>query len=117
MLVLSWSESCYTKKCLPKLVSIGDTAPGTVRRELKGNLVAHQDANVSESHLPGQVSQDHGPIVQLDAERGVRQGLNDRAYSFLFLLLVQGVGKPIYTSKTLALCQIPAPCLTGWEWV
>src|SRR4030042_1560898 len=53
------------------LIPVDNAATGTIRGELQGDLVAHQDLDVPKSHFPGQVSEDDGAVLELDTERGV----------------------------------------------
>ena len=48
-----------------------------VGRELDGDLVTRQDADVVHAHLARDVAQHHVPVFQLDPERGVREILEN----------------------------------------
>src|SRR5699024_3006595 len=61
--------------------AVGDAALGQViRRDLHGNGVTTQDADVVLAHLAGDVSRYDMPVLQFDAESGVGQCLDDRAF-------------------------------------
>jgi len=63
------------------LVAIRDTTAGeVVRGELNLDLVAREDSDVVHPHLPGDVRQHLVAVLELHAEHGVRQGLDDRAF-------------------------------------
>src|SRR5215207_1631313 len=65
---------------LRSLVAVRDATSGeVVRGELYLHLVPRQDPDVVHPHLPGDVRQDLVAVVQLDAEHGVRERLQDRA--------------------------------------
>jgi len=53
------------------LIPVDNAPTGTVRGELQGYLVAHQDFDVPQSHFPGQICEDDGAVLELDTERGV----------------------------------------------
>src|SRR5918996_2212569 len=62
------------------LVAVGDpSAVEIVRRELDLDPVTRQDADVVTPHLAGDVSEDFVPVVELDLEHRVREGLDDLA--------------------------------------
>src|SRR5207249_3005297 len=63
------------------LVAVRDAAAAeVVRRELDLHPVARRDADVVHPHLPGYVSKNLVPVLQLDTEHGVRQRLHDRPF-------------------------------------
>src|SRR5687768_6273180 len=53
------------------------SAGQVVGRELHGDLVAREDADVVHAHLPGNVSQHDMTVLELHSECRVRQGLDD----------------------------------------
>jgi len=62
--------------CNELLVSIGDAASGeVVGSELHLNPITGQDADVVHTHLPGNMGQHLVPVLEFDAEHGVRQRL------------------------------------------
>src|SRR6188472_3113449 len=70
-----------TSLLLRSLVAICDATSGeVVGGELYLHLVPRQDPDVVHPHLPGDVRQDLVAVVQLDAEHGVGEGLQDRAF-------------------------------------
>src|SRR5207237_8234073 len=72
----------------PLLVAIDDApARQIVRRKLDGDLVSRQNANKILAHLAGNVRQNLVLVLQLDAEHGVGQRLDDRGHHFNGVLL------------------------------
>src|SRR6185312_7467815 len=68
---------------LPLLIAIDDPATGqVVGRKLHGDLIASQDTDKIFAHLAGDVRQNTVLVLQLDAEHGVWQRLNDRGHDF-----------------------------------
>src|SRR5688572_4372430 len=63
------------------LATAVDDAPlgQIIGRELDGDLVAREDADVVLAHLSGDVRGDHMSVFQLDSESRVGQGLDDLA--------------------------------------
>ena len=59
------------------------------------NLVADHYFYVMQTHLAGQIGQDHPAVFQLDPEFGVRKSFNDRPYNFYFLFVVQNEYWPL----------------------
>src|SRR4051794_32136147 len=78
--------------CAPSsLVPVGDSSPvEVVRRQLDLYPVPGQDADVVPPHLAGDVSEDFVPIVELDLEHRVWEGLDDLALHFDLLFLGHG---------------------------
>ena len=70
----------YLHGCL-LLVAVGN-APTTdvVRRQLHLHPVTRQDSDVVHPHLPGDVREHFVTVFQLDAEHGVGQRFDDRAF-------------------------------------
>src|SRR3954447_2180798 len=63
------------------LVPVGDATPAeVVGRELDLHPVAGEDPDVVHPHLPRDVRQYLVTVLQLDAEHGVGQRLDDRAF-------------------------------------
>src|SRR3981189_2753257 len=63
------------------LVAICDSAPTeVVGGELHLHPIAGKDPDVVHPHLPGDVRKDLVPVFELDAEHGVRQRLDYRAF-------------------------------------
>src|SRR4051794_17395141 len=81
--------------CAPSsLVPVGDSSPvEVVRRQLDLYPVPGQDADVVPPHLAGDVSEDFVPIVELDLEHRVWEGLDDLALHLDLLFLGHG-GSP-----------------------
>ena len=62
------------------LVAVDDAPAGqVVRRELDDDAVLGEDADVVLPHLSGDVCQNEVPVLQLNAEHRVGQGLHDLA--------------------------------------
>src|SRR5437867_741731 len=67
----------------PLLVAVDDAAARQiVRRKLDRHLVSRENANKILAHLAGDVRQDLVLVLQLDAEHGVGQRLDDRGHDF-----------------------------------
>src|SRR6186713_705148 len=83
-----------TRACCGSLfVAIGDSAAvQIVGRKLDLDSVSRQDADVVPPHLAGNVAEDLVPVVELDLEHGVREGLHDLALHLDLLFL--GHGRP-----------------------
>src|SRR5690606_4671032 len=61
-------------------VAVADAAPVEVLgAQLGDHTVLGKDADVVLAHLSGDVREHHVPVVELDAEARVREGLRDRA--------------------------------------
>ena len=78
---------------MPLLVAVRDSTPGeVVWGELNLNLVARKNADVVHTHLSGDVRQNFVAILELDAEHGVRQRLDNGAFEHygVFFRLGQG---------------------------
>jgi len=60
-----------------------------IRAKLQFYLVADHYFYVMQTHLAGQVGQDHPAVFQLDPEFGVRKSFDDRPYNFYFLFVIQ----------------------------
>src|SRR5581483_685192 len=81
--------------CSRLLVSVGDpTAIEVVRRELDLDPVAGQDADVVAPHLARDVAEHLVPVVELDLEHRVREGLDDLALHLDLLFLRQSACDP-----------------------
>src|SRR5262245_56667444 len=77
------------------LVAVGDATAGqVVRRELHLDPVAGEDADVVHPHLAGDVREHLVAVVELDAEHGVRQRLDDRAFEHDRVFHRLGQGAP-----------------------
>src|SRR5574337_1613582 len=100
MRVVMAADTILGRKPYPGLLAaVGDAAFGqVVGREFDGNAVAGEDADVVLAHAPGDVGEDHMPVVQLHAEGGVRQGLDDFAFHldvfFFWHARSQSYGEP-----------------------
>ncbi len=71
------------------LVAEGYPALIPVGAKLHLHLIAYHYFYVIQTHLAGQVGQDHFTVFQLDPELGVRKGFYNRPDNFYFLLVVQ----------------------------
>src|SRR3954454_19150405 len=82
----------HSPSCAPSsLVPVGDPSPvEVVRRKLDLDPVPGQNANVVPPHLAGDVSEDFVPVVELDLEHRVWEGLDDLALHFDLLFLGHG---------------------------
>src|SRR5690349_8346301 len=82
------AASCATTKPLPLLVAVDDAAARQiVRRKLDRDFVSRENANKIFAHLAGDVRQDLVLVLQLNAEHGVGQRLDDRGHDFNGVLL------------------------------
>src|SRR5262252_3693459 len=82
---MRWRASAATTAVCPssstRSGAVGDpTARQVVRRDFDGHAVARDDADEVLAHLAADVSEDLVPAVHLDAELGVGEGLDDRAF-------------------------------------
>lgn len=65
----------------PLATSVGNTALGeVVGRELDGNRVAAENANIVFAHFARNMGRYDVPVFQPYAERGVGKGLDDRSF-------------------------------------
>src|ERR1051325_4204304 len=77
------------------LVAVRDApAVEIVGRELDLDPVAGQDADVVPAHLAGDVAKHLVPVVELDLEHRVREGLHDLALHLDLLFLRQSASDP-----------------------
>src|SRR5574340_176773 len=76
------ADNTLGRKSYPDLfAAVSDAALGeVVRSEFDGDAVTGENANVMLTHAAGNVGEDHMAVVQLHAESGVRQGLDDFAF-------------------------------------
>src|SRR4051794_27117072 len=61
-----------------------------VGRQLDPHAIAGEDPDAEAAHLAGDVPEDRVPVVELDAEHGVGQGLHHLALELDLLLLGHG---------------------------
>ena len=70
------------------LQSVGDASAGeVVGRELDPDAVTWQDPDEVHPQLAADVGEDVMPVLELDPEHRVREGLDDRAFDFYRVLL------------------------------
>jgi len=80
--------------CPCRSIAVDDASARTVGRDFDADFVSHQDLDVAQAHLPRQVGQHYGAVLELDAECGVGEGLDDRPDGLCFFLVVQRVRLP-----------------------
>ena len=74
------------------LTSPGDTSAGQiVRRHLNRDLVTGEDSDKVHPELSGDVRQDDVAVADINPERRVGQGFDDRALQFDYIVFCQGV--------------------------
>ena len=74
------------------LASPGDAAARQiVRRHLNRNLVTGEDSDKVHPELSGDVRQDDVAVANVNPERRVGQGFNNRALQFDYIVFCQGV--------------------------
>src|ERR1700709_438957 len=81
-LTLGWTFTISSSlpALLGSLVAVDDPAARqVVRRQLHDDLVLGEDSDVVLTHLPADVCQDLVPVLELDPEHRVGQGLDDPA--------------------------------------
>src|SRR5690242_18863847 len=89
------AKSCNCVSRSPLLVAVGDSsAIKVVRRQLDLDPVPRQDADVVAPHLARDMAEHLVPVVELDLEHRVREGLDHLALHLDLLFLRQTACDP-----------------------
>lgn len=81
-----WLDGCLN---LHELVAIDDAASVAVRTELEGDSITDHDFHAMQTHLTSEIREDHGAVLELYSEAGIRERLGNGTDSFLFFYISQ----------------------------